>query len=183
MYEIILYYDKYDFIHIFLLKKSWNYTEKIGKEERNIKIMAENIKSETRRYNHIISEIDAIYHEIALKQGFSDSAMSVLYTLADNDGTCLISELVKQSGINKQTINSALRKLEKDGIVYLEAAGGKSKRILLTEKGTSVVHETVDKVIAMENKIYGSWLPEEWSVYVELTERYLRELRKEIEEI
>lgn len=142
-----------------------------------------NNKVETKRYNHILSEIDSVYHEIALKQGFSDSTMMVLYTLSDNNGSCLISELVKQTGMSKQTINSALRKLEDDGIIYLESAGGKSKRILLTEKGQSVVHETVDKVIAIENKIYGSWNPNEWELYVKLTERFLHELREEIKEI
>lgn len=145
--------------------------------------MNNDIETKTKRYNHILSEIDSVYHEIALKQGFSDSIMMVLYTLADNNGSCLISELVKQAGISKQTINSALRKLEDEDIIYLESAGGKSKRILLTEKGQSVVHETVDKVIAIENKIYGSWNPEEWALYVKLTERFLHELREEIKEI
>lgn len=145
--------------------------------------MTWNIKSEARQYNRILSEIDAVYHEIALKQGFSDSIMSILYIIADNDGTCLISELVKQSGLNKQTINSALRKLEEESILYLEAAGGRSKRIVLTEKGTSVVHNTVDRVIAVENKIYSSWKPEEWALYLELTERYLNELKEKMKEI
>lgn len=145
--------------------------------------MTWNIKSEARRYNRILSEIDAVYHEIALKQGFSDSIMSILYIIADNDGTCLISDLVKQSGLNKQTINSALRKLEEESILYLEAAGGRSKRIVLTEKGTSVVHNTVDRVIAVENKIYSSWKQEEWTLYLELTERYLNELKEKMKEI
>ncbi len=145
--------------------------------------MTWNIKSEARQYNRILSEIDAVYHEIALKQGFSDSIMLILYIIADNDGTCLISELVKQSGLNKQTINSALRKLEEKSILYLEAAGGRSKRIVLTEKGTSVVHNTVDRVIAVENKIYSSWKPEEWALYLELTERYLNELKEKMKEI
>lgn len=145
--------------------------------------MTWNIKSEARRYNRILSEINAVYHEIALKQGFSDSIMSILYIIADNDGTCLISELVKQSGLNKQTINSALRKLEEESILYLEAAGGRSKRIVLTEKGTSVVHNTVDRVIAVENKIYSSWKQEEWTLYLELTERYLNELKEKMKEI
>lgn len=145
--------------------------------------MTWNIKSEARQYNRILSEIDAVYHEIALRQGFSDSIMSILYILADNDGTCLISELVQQSGLNKQTINSALRKLEQDAIIYLESAGGRSKRLMLTEKGTAVVHKTVDKVIAVENQIYGSWKPEEWALYLELTQRYLNELKEKMKEL
>lgn len=145
--------------------------------------MNPNIPTEARRYNHILSEIDAIYHEIALKQGFSDSVQTVLYLLSEHDGVCLLHDLVKQSGISKQTINSALRRLENDGLIYLESAGGKSKRILLTPEGSKVVHETVDKIIAMENKIYGSWKPEEWTFYLELTERFLHDLKKEWKEL
>ncbi len=140
-------------------------------------------QSETRRYNRLISEIDEVYHAVALRQGFSDSAMAILYVLQDNDGQCRLADLVKLSGVNKQTINSALRKLEKDEILYLESAGGKSKRVCLTRKGFDTVHETVEKVIEVEKKIYSSWTREEWEMYVELTERYLEMLREEMKEL
>ncbi len=140
-------------------------------------------QSETRRYNRLISEIDEVYHEIAIRQGFSDSAMAILYALADNDGQCRLSELIKLSAVNKQTVNSALRKLEKADIVYLESAGGKSKRVCLTKKGFSTVHETVERVLDVEKKIYSSWSREEWELYLKLTERYLCQLRKEMKEI
>ncbi len=140
-------------------------------------------QSEARRYNRLISEIDEVYHEIAVRQGFSDSAMAILYALSDNDGQCRLPELIKLSGVNKQTINSALRKLEQDDIVYLEPDVGKSKRVCLTEKGFSTVHETVDRVLDVEKKIYSSWLQEEWKLYVQLTERYLNQLREEMKEI
>ena len=136
MYEIILYCSStISYLKVFMNNK---------------------IKSESRRYNHIISEIDGIYHEISLKQGFTDSAMMILYTLADHDGSCLLSELVKLSGVSKQTINSALRKLEENGIVFLQPAGGKSKRVTLTEKGKQTASDTVEKTIAIENRIYES---------------------------
>lgn len=145
--------------------------------------MEQKTQSESRYYNRLISEIDEVYHEIAVKQGFSDSAMSILYELSENEGSCRLTDLIRQSGVNKQTINSALRKLEKDEIVYLEPAGGKSKRVCLTEKGFVTVHETVEKVKDVEKKIYASWSREEWELYVKLTERYLNQLREEMKEI
>lgn len=140
-------------------------------------------QSETRRFNRLLSEIDEVYHEVAVRQGFSDSAMAILYTLSDNDGQCRLPELIKLSGLNKQTVNSALRKLEKDEIVYLEPAGGKSKRVCLTEKGFATVHKTVERVLDVEKKIYSSWSQEEWELYVQLTERYLSQIREEMKEI
>lgn len=140
-------------------------------------------QSEARRYNRIISEIDEVYHEIAVKKGFSDSAMAIMYTLSDNDGQCRLPELIRLSGVNKQTINSALRRLERDELVYLEPAGGKSKRVCLTDKGRSIAHETVDRVVEAEKRIYSSWAREEWELYLRLTERYLEQLREEMKEI
>lgn len=141
----------------------------------------ENInQSETRRFNRLLSEIDEVYHEVAVRQGYSDSAMAILYTLADNDGRCRLTELIRLSGINKQTANSALRKLEKEDMVYLEPAGGKSKRVCLTDKGVDIAEKTVYRVLDIEKKIYSSWSREEWEIYLKLTERYLRQLREEM---
>ncbi len=140
-------------------------------------------QSETRRYNQLISEIDEVYHEIAVKQGFSDSSMMILYSLADNGGQCRLPELIKASGLNKQTANSALRKLENGGLIYLEPAGGRSKRVCLTEKGSLTVRETVGRVLEAENDIYSSWSREEWELYISLTERYLRQLREKLREV
>lgn len=145
--------------------------------------MEQELRSKARHYNRILSQIDEVYHEIALRQGYSDSAMNVLYTLADNDGACLLSALVRQSGNNKQTVNSALRKLERDEIVYLEAAGGRAKRVCVTQKGAALLHETVERILAMENRIYASWTEEEWERYIGLTERYLQQLRQETKEL
>ena len=33
-----------------------------------------------RRYNHLLQETDAVYHEMAQHWGLSDSVMGVLYT-------------------------------------------------------------------------------------------------------
>lgn len=145
--------------------------------------MESTIPSQARRYNRLIAEIDEVYHEVALRQGFSDSVMSVLYVLSDNDGQCRLQELIRQSGENKQTINSALRKMEREELIYLEPAGGKSKRVCLTGKGQDVARNTVEKVIAVENKIYSSWSREEWELYLQLTERYLTQVREEMKEI
>lgn len=140
-------------------------------------------QSETRRYNRLISEIDGVYHEVAMRQGFSDSAMSILYALSDNDGSCRLTELIRQSALNKQTVNSALRKLEKDGIIRLESAGGRARRVCLTETGFATVHNTVDRVLAIEKKIYSSWSQEEWELYIQLTERYLCQIREEMKDL
>ncbi|MDE6738721.1 MAG: MarR family transcriptional regulator, partial [Lachnospiraceae bacterium] len=104
---------------------------------------------ELRRYNYLINEIDAAYHEIASTFGLSGSSMVILYTICDNEGSCLLRDICRNSGISKQTINSALRKLESEGIIYLESAGMKNKKVCLTAHGTLLTAHTAGKIIEM----------------------------------
>lgn len=141
------------------------------------------IKTDMKRYNHLITETDAAYHEAARKLGLSDSAMMILYTICNEGEECLLSDITYLSGVSKQTVNSALRKLEEEGVVFLETAGGKKKKVRLTDKGKKLVDNTVHKVIDIENRIFGSWSKEEWEKYLELIERYLVAFNEEIKNL
>lgn len=81
------------------------------------------ISKEMKRYNYLFSEIDSAYHEISLKLGLSDSTMQILYTICNNGDNCPLQDICSLSSISKQTVNSAIRKLEAEDIVYLEFIG------------------------------------------------------------
>lgn len=136
-----------------------------------------------KRLNHLVSETDAVYHEAALRMGMSDSTMQILYILCDRGGDCPLGEICSLSGISKQTINSALRKLEEEGIVYLEGMGGKRKRVCLTDKGRSRTERTVVRLIEIENGILDSWPKAELEQYLGSMERYLTTLKCKMKEI
>ena len=68
------------------------------------------------QYTYLAGEINALYHEAAVKTGISDSVQNILYVLCEKGGKCLQSEISRLTGISRQTINSAIRKLEKEGI-------------------------------------------------------------------
>lgn len=92
------------------------------------------IFSMMKRYNYLLGEIEASYHEVSLKLGLSDSAMKILYAICDNGESCLLQDICRRSGLSKQTINSAVRKLEAEGMIYLEMADSKHKKVCLTEE-------------------------------------------------
>lgn len=139
--------------------------------------------SKMKMFNHLWNEIDATYHEAALKLKLSDSAMIILYTICNNGDSCMIGDITRLSGISKQTINSSLRKLETDGIIYLELVGLRKKRVCLTEKGKCFAEDTVLKIINIENKIYNSWTKSELDLYLELTQRFLHDFENEIKKL
>lgn len=92
--------------------------------------MAQDIFEQIHRINYLTAEMDALYHQASLKIGLADSAMRVLYAIYDNGEWCMLSDIYKQSGISKQTVNSAIRKLEDEDILYLETFKGKLKKVI-----------------------------------------------------
>ena len=137
-----------------------------------------NISKEMRRCNHLLGEINGTYHEAAVKLGLSDSVMAVFYTLCSEGDPCPLQEIVRQSGMSKQTINSAIRKLEGEDSVRLEAAKGRGKNVSLTPKGRELARRTVLPMMELEDEIYASWTEEELKGYLELTERFLAALKE-----
>ena len=140
-------------------------------------------RKKVRNYNYMTSEINAIYHDIAVRMGISDSVQSVLYAVCENGEKCLQSDICKQTGISRQTINTAIRKLEKDGIVHLEQGQGRNTIVCLTEKGKDFANEKVRPLLEIEDTIFSDWTDGELSLYLELTERYRDALKSKVEEL
>lgn len=145
--------------------------------------MSDYVSSEMKRYNYLISEINASYHEAALSLGLSDSSMSILYAICNNGEECLLNDIIRLSGLCKQTINSAIRKLEGEEIVYLEIFSGRKKKVCLTAKGKTFIKNTVLKVIEIENDIFESWSENEREAYIALTQKYLSSFKEKIKEL
>ena len=135
---------------------------------------------EIHRFNDILSETDSLYHEIALRLGLTDSAMSILYCVAQLGNGCPLSQVYKRNGGSRQTVGSALRKMEQEEILYLKAANGKSKNIWLTEKGQRLLEEKIMPVLQMENQIFLSWTEQEVEEYLRLDQKYLNDLKNSI---
>lgn len=136
-----------------------------------------------KRYVHLTTDIEAAYHEAARRLNLSDSAMLILYTICHNGEKCLLNDITSSSGISKQTINSALRKLEAEDIIYLESTGGRKKMVCLTTRGKEYAQNTVQKVLEIENDIFASWTESERIAYLELTEKYLTTLKSKVKEL
>ena len=85
--------------------------------------------------------------------------------------------------ISKQTVNSSLRNLESEGLVYLEKTSGRSKNVHLTEEGRRFAERTVKIIRDEENAVFDRWSEEERKIYFELTERYIEEMKKVAERL
>lgn len=145
--------------------------------------MENNSSRDMKRYNLLHGEIEGTYHDVSLKFGISDSILKVLYTVCSFGDSVLLNDICRNTGLSKQTVNSAIRKLESDDIIYLEAVNGKSKKVCLTEKGKHFVKKNAVHLIEIENSIFESWTDSDIQKYLELTERFLISLKEKAEQL
>lgn len=135
-----------------------------------------------RRINCLTSEMESLYHQASQKLGMSDSVSKVLYMIYDTgEEACPLAPIYKKTGLPKQTVNSAIRSLETSGMLYLEPCGGRSKKILLTDKGRTYVRETVARIYRAEIQVLSTWSEEELLTYLSLTEKYVAGLKEQFD--
>ena len=145
--------------------------------------MEKRICSKIHRINYLNAELNALSHHASLKLGLTDSAAMVLYTIYDNGENCLLSDIYKQSGVSKQTVNSAIRKLEKERIIYLEQHSGRTKKVVLTDTGKEYVQKTVARLFDAEAAAFASWTEEEINAHIGFMEKYIDSFREQIEKL
>lgn len=140
-------------------------------------------KEKVRRINCLTNELDAVYHKAALLLNVSDSVLCVMYMLYDLGDGCRLQDICVGSGISKQTINSAIRKLEGEGILYLVHDSGKKKRVFLTDKGQDYLSVTAKKLYKAESDAFADWSDEDFEAYLRLTKKYTESLTQQIKKL
>lgn len=134
-------------------------------------------------YNSMIKEHEDLYRQIARRFGLSECAFWILYSLREANASLTQSELCYALSQPKQTINSALKKMEESG--YIELLSGQDRRrkqLQLTSKGELLAQETVDKVIILENQAFDTFSEEEQELFLRLLHKYTDNLKANLSE-
>lgn len=133
---------------------------------------------ELEMFNFLYKEMDDMYHDIAIRLGLSDSAFNILYTICALGDGCLQKDICNATYISKQTVNSSIKKLEQAHILTLTSGKGRDMHLHLTEAGKELVTEKIFPVIEMENRTFSELPSKERQLLLDLTEKYVRQLRK-----
>ena len=141
------------------------------------------ISDEVKVNGRLIGEIDALYHDAALKFGLNDTELKILYTLCIFGDESPLTEIRRLTALAKQTINSGIRKLESQNLIELSQSTPKTKNVRLTEAGKILANQTVTKLLEIETEIFESWKVNDVKKYLELTERFANELKLKMQEI
>ena len=124
-------------------------------------------------FNRETKKLDDVYRSAAKSCGISECAFWILYTLRVEEKSFTQAEICEFLIEPKQTVNSALKKLEVEGYLTLSAgADQRSKRVWLTEKGERFVKAHVDRVPEAEAAALGAMTAAERDALIRLTGRY-----------
>lgn len=145
--------------------------------------MDNNNYNKLKVYNSIYRETNHLYHDIALKLELSDSAFSVFYTICEVGNGCSQKDICETFFISKQTVNSCIKKLEKEDYIYLKQGKGKDKHIFLTKKGEELVEQKIVPILEMEKSIFAEMTEQESNMMLKLLTKYLQYLKNKVSQM
>ena len=133
-------------------------------------------------YIQLQKECDTIYRTAAARMGLSDCAFWILYTLLDENKTYTQAEICDSASMPRQTVNSALKKLERDGLLCLRRLEGrKGKSIHLTEKGDQYVKLHIHPIMESEERACAQFSDQEKETFLRYFRMLTESLKQEIE--
>lgn len=114
----------------------------------------EEVTSLIQEFNQLLKRMDHVYDELAKSSGISDTAFWIIYTIKNEKETYKQKDLCAMWSYSKQTIHSALKKLEEQNIIKLVSIpeNRKDKKIILTKQGEKMAKELIEPVNEIEKK-------------------------------
>lgn len=133
-------------------------------------------------YNRLFKAQDYFYVRAACRANLSEAAFWILYSICESDTVWTQSALCKEWYYSKQTINSAVKKLEKLGFVELklESGTGNRKVIVLTNQGHQYCEEEILPLIQAELDALAAFSEEERELLLLLMRRQLEALEERV---
>ncbi len=137
---------------------------------------------ELSRLNKMLKRQEEIYHQCAKRAGITDTKFWVLYSLCESGGVLCQKAFCENWCYSKQTVNTAVSGLEKDGFIYLIFAEGskKQKEIRLTDKGEDFCDKHIRNVLEAECRSLMKLSEEERANFFDLIKRILSDLEGEL---
>lgn len=118
-------------------------------------------------YNRETKRLDDLYRCAAKQCGISECAFWILYTLRAEERQFTQAEICEFLIEPKQTVHSALKKLEAKGyLARTSSADLRSKHVALTEKGEQFARTWIDRVPEAETAALGAMPEEECAAFV-----------------
>lgn len=127
--------------------------------------------------------LNDLYHHYAASLNLSDTTLWVLYIAWIEGDGCTQKEICESWSYTKQTINTALKNLEKRGYIRLVPMqeNRKSKQIEFTKEGKAFAQKIVPPLLKAEKVSFGNLTEQERAALVSLSQKRAELLQAEME--
>ena len=129
------------------------------------------------------SLFEALYSRVASAFELTTCEMWIYYFLLIEENGITQREICNQMSFKKQTVNSAVAKLVKNGMLTLSTSDGnsKNKNLMLTPQGQVFAQRTVNQLLEAELKAAKKFGSKKLSTFCKLRDEYYGTLLKEFE--
>ena len=128
----------------------------------------------------MLSEISSIYEKLLSSKNVPEGVFIVLSSILDLGEGCLQKEISEMSYLNKKTVNSTIKKLQKEGYIELRAGKYPNMHIFLTEKGKIYMQENIIPIIEVESKALELMPSNEFATLVVSYQKYINNFREHV---
>ncbi|MCD7740312.1 MAG: MarR family winged helix-turn-helix transcriptional regulator [Candidatus Gastranaerophilales bacterium] len=132
--------------------------------------------------NSMLSEISNIYQRLLLVKNVPESVFIVMSSILELGEGCLQKNIAEKSYISKKTVNSTIKKLQKDAYIELKAGKYPNMHIYLTDKGRDYVEENITPIIELENNVLKNMNNSEFDSLIVIYQKYIGAFREYVEE-
>lgn len=141
------------------------------------------MKDQIDTINQRIKELNSIYHVAAGKSGISDGEVCIWSALLCSEEEYSQQDLSDLLYLPKQTVNSIISNLVKKGFVFLEhVPGSKNRKVIrLTKEGKDYGKQKVMWIFQAEEKALEQTDSEQVQACIDMIEKYISNLKKEID--
>lgn len=134
-----------------------------------------------RHINGMLSELSSIYDKLLSAKNVPEGVFIVMSSLLDLGEGCLQKEIAEINYLNKKTVNSAIKKLQKEELIELKAGKYPNMHIYLTEKGKEYMKENIIPIIEVESKALELMPIKEFETLVESYRKYIDNFREHVD--
>ncbi len=143
------------------------------------------IKDQYTKFISINYKIEELYHVVAEKMEFSDSAFKVMYGLCEAAHPCTQKEICERWSLNKQTVNSSIKKLVEQGVLKITPSENnfREKLVSFTEKAELTTKKTVFKIMEAEQAAFEKFTERERETAITLSEKQFGFMKDEFSKL
>ena len=139
------------------------------------------IGNRLKRLNAILSEVDNLYQSLLRAHNLSESEYVVMFAINELGEGCSQKDISENGYASKKTINSTIKKFEKDGYINLKPAKYPSMQIFLTEKGKNFMQNNIVPILKLESNVLDDVPENEFEALAQCYRKHLNAFRNHVE--